>query len=648
MLLHFYFLFSLIFICFAILPNQNLNFKIPNNDGTVCAGYIFMGEESECTCQQNIIYLQFAQYLSQYVIPNGNNGYGIRQFGDIHFNDSDLFVPFRDIYWLQRDICFWTEYDQNGTQCKYSEKVIIKGETDTIVDLPTAFSLAQKIAAYNIPFYVWDHSINGDQTGLFAALTGYRSGYILRSNTNLAELISVAQKQLIPDFKNLGCGNIAPSPISPSEPYLPNVPGKCANIVPIYSTQMTTPRGSTIRPPPTTPHPHNNSCNSIELIFILDRSQSVDTDFYNNNATQFVLDLATQFTFPNEANPNHFGYARFGVIQFSDDAVASVPLGNYTRAQFTSLVKSSISYTDGGTSRLDNAFLTAYNQFQSYSTINNRAIILLVNDVSMFAINDSIDALHKLENFVTLPMGAIVPGLNGNPQEALSHLIYLLGNRSQLAFSSLTAAKAGIPTLVDTTFPCATPPVCSALIFIVEASEAIGPDAKLNFLKLVQRLVSVTAQNSNQRFAIALYAKSIYHGIELQNFNDFNKTLSSFIDTVASDNFPNGGHTYILPILRQLNATFYTGLQSNYAVLLMAEAERIMDIGPANKIAQAIGTFGADIYVLDQSRYALPGLWNVLTGNLDGHVVNGTANDQNTLFDIFQKSLINEFNAMTC
>ena len=163
----------------------------------------------------------------------------------------------------------------------------------------------------------------------------------------------------------------------------------------------------------------------------------------------------------------------------------------------------------------------------------------------MTDIKPSRDALRRLENYVTLPMGVITPGQWGDPQEALSHLINLLDNKTELAFPSINSAETGIPNLIDSTFPCAEAPVCSLLIFIEEASEAVGFDSKLMFLRLVQQIATTAKQNANQRFAIALYATEVYYKIEAQNFGNFNQTITDFINVMADEGFPNGGRTYM-------------------------------------------------------------------------------------------------------
>lgn len=165
----------------------------------------------------------------------------------------------------------------------------------------------------------------------------------------------------------------------------------------------------------------------------------------------------------------------------------------------------------------------------------------------MFSIGDSMDALSQLKQYVNLPMGAIVPGFWGTPQDALSHLTYLLGNRTDLAFASLNDALNGIPNLIDSTYPCPILQPCSALIFIEEATEAIGYPNKVQFLQLVQKLVATTVMRDNQRFAIALYGNGIFHRTELQKFNSFNQTLNAFIASYQADNTPNGGHTRLSP-----------------------------------------------------------------------------------------------------
>uniref|UniRef100_A0AC35FLE0 VWFA domain-containing protein n=1 Tax=Panagrolaimus sp. PS1159 TaxID=55785 RepID=A0AC35FLE0_9BILA len=550
-----------------------------------CGGFIFVGQDSQCTCPQNYVFLNSILYISSYLSNNTNNLFALRDFGSIaewqkiQFSNKTIF---------EKQIKQWMFYDLNGRHCIYDSSVyftellqdilnqvkqpnynygiFIQAETDTIKDLNRALPFAAQIASYNPNIYIWDHSVNGDQTGMFSILTNQMYGHIFRSSTDLQQLVNAINLKLIPDFQSIACGNSPPISSNPIAPIA--VP---------TTTSTTTPIPTTISLP-------DLNCNNFELIFLLDRSQSILMDYYNYNTVQFVLDLANKYIFPGE---NSTDFVRFGVIQFSDDSVVSIPLGNWSRSEFEYEVRTNIFYDNGGiiitgtplTSEIlaitwaVDAFITAFSQFQQNSIFKNRAIVLIVNDISTFSIGDSINALTQLKQYVNLPMGAIVPGLWGTPEDALSHLIYLFGNQTQLAFGSLNSAINGIPTLIHEKFPCPTKQPCSALIFIEEATEAIGHPNKLQFLQLIQKLAASTAMKENQRFSIALYGNGIFHRTELQTFNVFNQTLTAFIDSVQTSDSPNAGQTRLAPILTDLKNVINSGTVQNYTILLMGELE---------------------------------------------------------------------------
>ena len=123
-------------------------------------------------------------------------------------------------------------------------------------------------------------------------------------------------------------------------------------------------------------------------------------------------------------------------------------------------------------------------------------------------------------------------------------------------FINIGCGGAGATTMVSRTTTAMTPtststpallPGCSLLIFVEEASHAIGFDSKLMFLHLVQKLVSSVGSNANQRFAIAFYGAEIYHEIVPQTLDDFSKSVTKYIDEINFGNFPNGAKTYLQP-----------------------------------------------------------------------------------------------------
>lgn len=217
--------------------------------------------------------------------------------------------------------------------------------------------------------------------------------------------------------------------------------------------------------------------------------------------------------------------------------------------------------------------MAAYGQFASLSTLSHRAVILIVDNISNYTLENSADAFKNLKHLVSLPMGVIIPGFAGSIEEGYKNLKIFFGDDANNVFPDLRSAYSGVPELVSGEFPCAEPSACSVLSFVEEATTAIGNTAKLNFLLLAQRLVNTVVFNPNQRFSIALFGKGIYKNIEPQLFAEFNATLNGFIETINTADNPNGGQTYYEPILDQTISVFNSGLYKHFSILHMGETE---------------------------------------------------------------------------
>uniref|UniRef100_A0AC34FD29 VWFA domain-containing protein n=1 Tax=Panagrolaimus sp. ES5 TaxID=591445 RepID=A0AC34FD29_9BILA len=369
----------------------------------------------------------------------------------------------------------------------------------------------------------------------------------------------------------------------------------------------------------------------------------------SDDIKMFLVKLAAQYAFLDDKTTQNPYSSRFGVIEFSDTATVSVPLDDYTRFDFISQVSKSVGYGNGGESNVTIALQLAYAEFIRHGVANNASslsIILVVNDISMFHFKQTLDAMATLKTIVQLPMGIIVPGLPGVPVNAKEHLTTLLGN-ANYAFDTLDAAIPGVPRLTSSTFSCSA---CSGIIFICEATAAIGYDHKLNFLQLVQRLATHTERSSKQLYAIALYGAQIYQHITLQNFNDFNQTLTALIENVIENNLPEGGNTYLAPILNELYTTLTTNLSSsNFATLIMGQVTAIKDPSPANSAASKIAALSPDIYVLDETHYLYPTVWHTLTQNKPNHIVNGSLSSNfDDVFSALTPTLLKDFSNMKC
>ena len=87
----------------------------------------------------------------------------------------------------------------------------------------------------------------------------------------------------------------------------------------------------------------------------------------------------------------------------------------------------------------------------------------------------------------------------------------------------------------------------------------------------------------------------------------------------------------------------------HFAVLLGAEQESIRDPNEGNTLSGQISSAGIDVYVLNYSQGFIPfSLWNTLTGNASGHVVNATTQTADQLFSILQPTLVNDVNNSGC
>jgi hypothetical protein len=397
-----------------------------------------------------------------------------------------------------------------------------------------------------------------------------------------------------------------------------------------------------------------SECQGPDVLFLLDRSQAIFANFYNTNIKNFLRSLTKDYFFTDDLNSQNYFSSRFGIIEFSDNATVTVPLKQYSRTDFLNQISYNVSYGDGGDSNVTAALSLAFDEFSADGTPDEngyhvpRLIVLVVNDISQFGYKNTVAAMDKLKTIVQFPTGVIIPGIPGIPSGAQDRLAALIGNENY-TFGSLDSATTGIPTLTNN-LNC---PFCSNLIFICEMTVAIGYDQKLECLKLAQKLASVTVDNEKKRYAIGTYGVTIYNNIQLQKFSDFNETINKLIDTVTTDNQPNGGQTYLASILNQLYDTLNTNYTTSKAVsftLIMGELSAIRDPNPAMTAARKVASLFTDIYVLDESRIgSLTNLWPTLTNNLPGHIVNGTlTSDNDSLFATFNTTLLQDYRQIQC
>jgi hypothetical protein len=397
-----------------------------------------------------------------------------------------------------------------------------------------------------------------------------------------------------------------------------------------------------------------NECQGPDVLFLLDRSQAIFANFYNTNMKNFLRSLSKDYFFTDDLNYQNSFSSRFGIIEFSDNATVTVPLKQYSRTDFLNQISYNVSYGNGGDSNVTAALSLAFDEFSADGTPDEngyhvpRIFVLVVNDISQFGYKNTAAAMNKLKTIVQFPTGVIIPGIPGIPSGAQDRLAALIGNANN-TFGSLDSAATEIPTLTNN-LNC---PFCSNLIFICEMTVAIGYDQKIQCLKLAQKLASATADNEKKRYAIGTYGVKIYNNIQLQTFSNFNETVNKLIDTVTTENQPNGGQTYLAPILNQLYDTLKTNCTTAKAVsftLIMGELSAIRDPNPASTAAQKVASLYTDIYVLDESRIgSLTTLWPTLANNLPGHIVNGTlTSDIESLFTTFNTSLLQDHRQIQC
>uniref|UniRef100_A0A914Q569 VWFA domain-containing protein n=1 Tax=Panagrolaimus davidi TaxID=227884 RepID=A0A914Q569_9BILA len=270
-------------------------------------------------------------------------------------------------------------------------------------------------------------------------------------------------------------------------------------------------------------------------------------------------------------------------------------------------------------------------------------IVLVVNDISSFDLKQASAAMSNLKKLVQLPTGIIVPGLPGIVPGSQTRLGELVGN-ANWTFGSLDSAVTGIPALTNSTFKC---PYCTDLIFICEMTAAIGYDTKLQCLQLAQKLALSANRNNKRKYAIALYGVQIYHSLVLQEINEFNVTINQLIQNLEDQNSPNGGQSYLAPILNQLYTTLGNSSSSKIGVtIIMGELSVIRDPTPANAAAQKVAKLNSDVYVLDETRFGPPSsIWTTLTNNQPNHIVNATSAAD---IEDFFKTLLQDLQKSQC
>uniref|UniRef100_A0AC34QMZ9 VWFA domain-containing protein n=1 Tax=Panagrolaimus sp. JU765 TaxID=591449 RepID=A0AC34QMZ9_9BILA len=356
-------------------------------------------------------------------------------------------------------------------------------------------------------------------------------------------------------------------------------------------------------PTTTAPPVYSLMCRPVNLMFVLDYSQSINPNFYNTSVRAFVRTIAAGYPMKGEIDGSS---SRIGIVQFASDANVSYPLIERTRQEFLNTIDAGIYYPHQGITNISIGLEVAINEFknQGIAAHDNVMIILMTDGVSTLDIQQTQPAADRVHAYTDFFAGVGIDGINGNDISAnLTNLGILLGNRD-LAFADILLAEdsvSGIWPKSRKTYPC---PPCKGAIFIAEMTETIGQYKKEILLNATKQIAAYLNANSGLSaeellFSIATYGNGVIRPIQFQKFDDFNYDLDRLINSVASSNNPNSNQTFASDILKNLYETVTSNRLKNYFVLFMGESENISDVKLSADYAMKLAQTSAEIFVLD-------------------------------------------------
>uniref|UniRef100_A0AC34R7Y1 COL6A n=1 Tax=Panagrolaimus sp. JU765 TaxID=591449 RepID=A0AC34R7Y1_9BILA len=201
----------------------------------------------------------------------------------------------------------------------------------------------------------------------------------------------------------------------------------------------------------------NSSCQTVDIVFIVDTSQSIDGNYFTQYVKQFIKDIGDSFhmlgDYPLGQTPS-----RVSVIEFASTANVTLPLVARTREDFNQRIDEYVYYDNQGITNISLGLQKALEVFQTASPpMTNPIAVLMTDGVSTLDLKLSQPAADRLKNYIYFLAGVGVNGINGNDVEAnITNMATLIGNR-KFAFGTINAANdqySGLLAKALVAYPC--------------------------------------------------------------------------------------------------------------------------------------------------------------------------------------------------
>ncbi|KAE9552130.1 hypothetical protein FO519_004666 [Halicephalobus sp. NKZ332] len=222
------------------------------------------------------------------------------------------------------------------------------------------------------------------------------------------------------------------------------------------------------------------------------------------------------------------------------------------------------------------------------------------------------------------------------------------GNVTMMSTTMTTTSLYNVtdPWNITTPTPIPGNGSCGGIIFIEQMTKEIMPEKKTDFFNVTRALAAQLHSQGKwtpYSYAYAQYGSTVYRGINVTDYFDFVRNLDQAEYNFTTTNKPNGGYTYLSPILTEVLNYVSNFTNQRLSILLMGEDSSLRDPANAYSLAQSISYYNANIYVLDYSQGAIPlSIWPTLTGNKAYHIVNGNGLSQEDIVDQFEGTLLND------